>query len=241
MGIMKRYLKSRFDRLFASFAKKEDIDNLFIQLSCLLEIREIAGASLPLGPFSGWALFPDTLLTVLRDVRTRVNPRVIEFGSGESTIAIAAGLKAAKSGLLTTIEHDSDFADRVLKRLRQCNLADCVDLKVVPLRAYDPRWGFSGFTSYDLAGLDSDFDVAIIDGPIVSKFGAATRSIPLEWCAARLAGERVIYLDDALRAGEQSICKSLKARWPTVNIEYLVAEKGLAKITCDARVLADLR
>ena len=120
---------------------------------------------------------------ILRDIVERRAPLVLEFGSGKSTIAIAAALQST-GGSVVTIEHDRVFAEGVAKRLERHGLLERAEIRIVPLREYGQRHGLPRFQSYDLGGQEIDFDVAVIDGPIIT-FGAATRAVPLEWCVAR--------------------------------------------------------
>jgi len=227
---MKKYLKSWRERLIGPLATKADLDNLYLQLSSLMEIRNIIGPGVPLGPLRGWALSPDALLMILRDIMTRKVPRVLEFGSGESTIAIAASLRAVGSGTLTSIEHDADFAAAVGRRLNDLKLADHVDQRVVPLSSYESRFGLPAFKSYDLTRQTGDFDIALVDGPITPRFGAATRAVPLEWCLTRLSAQNAIYLDDAARWQERSVVDGLAGSFPAVEINFIATEKGLYRL-----------
>ena len=155
---------------------------------------------------------------------------MVEFGSGKSTIAIAAAIRAAGGGSLATIEHDSHFANTMQKRIVEARLKDFVDLRVVQMRKYEPRFGLAEHESYDLTSLDVDFDVALIDGPPVSQFGVATRSVPLDWCVARLDGDRVVYLDDAARDAEQKAIQCSKYDLSDFNVEMIDTEKGLLRL-----------
>ena len=118
--------RALFDRLNV-LARKADVDNIYTQLAALMEIRTVVGTSVPLGPFRGWAMSPDALLHVVRDVTARQAPRVIEFGAGESTIAIAAALKAGGSGSLVSIEHDAGIAAAIAARLAKDGFAVIVN------------------------------------------------------------------------------------------------------------------
>ena len=228
---MKTYLRSKLDSYFSSFARKADIDNLYLQLAAFTEIKDIVGPRVPVGPLRGWAIFPDALIVVLRDLSSLKAPKVIEFGSGESTIAIAATLKSFGRGSLLTIEHDGSFANKILERLNQYGLADCVELRLIPMRDYESFMGLSKFASYDLSGVETEFDVALVDGPIVGQFGGGTRAVPVNWCVERLAKGRVAYLDDAFRSTEKQVIAAIKKANPTLIAELLGTEKGLCKFT----------
>ncbi|MBL8908555.1 MAG: class I SAM-dependent methyltransferase [Rhizobiales bacterium] len=227
---MKTFIRSQLDRYFGRFAKKSDIDNLYRQLSALSEIRDLVGPKIPIGPLRGWALSPDALLTVLRDIAGRHEPRVVEFGSGESTIAIAAALRNSGAGSLVTIEHDEKFGAGIVARLNRLDLQGYVDFRFVPLRDYDGFGGFRPFRSYDLSNEDHQFDVALIDGPITDLFGDATRSVPLKWSLSRLTGGSNIYLDDAARSGERTIARQLRESGEVILEEHIDCEKGLLRL-----------
>lgn len=221
--------RALFDRLNV-LARKADVDNIYTQLAALMEIRTVVGTSVPLGPFRGWAMSPDALLHVVRDVTARQAPRVIEFGAGESTIAIAAALKAGGSGSLVSIEHDAGIAAAIAARLARYGLRPYADIRVVPIRSCAARDALPAFSSYDLTGVDVPFAVALIDGPAVGTFGSATRLVPLEWALARLDDGAAVYLDDAKRSDEVRVVKTAlsgRAGYETTEIE---AEKGLLRI-----------
>ena len=153
---------------------------------------------------------------------------MIEFGSGESTIAIAATLKSGGQGSLLTIEHDSFFADKARERLAQHGLADRVEVRIVPMHDYESCMGFPKFASYDLSGLETDLDVALVDGPIVGQFGEGTRAVPIRWCIERLAEGRVAYLDDAYRSAEKQVIAAIKRSNPNLIAEFCEAKRACA-------------
>jgi predicted O-methyltransferase YrrM len=228
---MKKFIRSKLDAYFAPFARKSDIDNLYAQLAALIEIKGLTGPQASIGPLRGWALSPDALVTVLREVVRRDAPQIVEFGASESTLALAATLKNGGSGSLTTIEHDADFAGKIQNRLRDYGLSDRVNFLTLPMREYESHRGLSKFMSYDLSRLDLDFDVALIDGPIAGQFGVHTRVVPLEWCAARLKSGGVVFLDDTSRPGETEIIGIVKKLQKRLATEFLDTEKGLCRLT----------
>ncbi len=229
------FLRSRFhryfDRRFEPLARKSDLDNIYAQFASLLNIRDIIGPDVvALGPLRGWAISPDSLEIILRDLHPRNAPKVLEFGAGESTIAISAMLKRMGCGSLITVEHDVYFAEKIIGRIKKTDLQMYSTIQIVPMRKYGTRLGLPEFTSYDLSDVDVDFDLALIDGPIMHQFGAATRSVPLDWCVNRLRNDCVIYLHDAARSEEASIVKGSKNKWLNVDLEMIGTEKGLLRL-----------
>lgn len=226
---MKPLVKYWLDRYFGRFATKADIDNLYRQLEALLEVRGVIGPGLVLGPLRRWALSPDALAIILRELRAWERPHVLEFGSGSSTIAIAAALKARGAGLLTSIEHDPKFAKDVIRRLAMANCTDYAEVMIVPVKDHLGEEETANFRSYDLNGFEAEFDIALIDGP-PTVFGAGGRYVPLNWVAQRLQGNRVAFLDDANRKYERLLTKRLIEDWPNIETELIPAEKGLLRM-----------
>jgi predicted O-methyltransferase YrrM len=224
-------LRTRVSEFFNRFATRADIDNLYLQISCLLEIRDILGGQTGIGPLRDWAISPDALLILLRAIERTPSPRIVEFGAGESTIAMAAALKRRGDGSLITIEHDEKFALEIRERLRSAGLESRADVRVVSLRQYPARWGLPAFQSYQMIPDGIPFDIALIDGPIAHVCGAGTRGVPLEWCISKLERGSVIYLDDAARRGERAILTSLCRAHPHLRAKQLGTERGIVELT----------
>jgi phospholipid N-methyltransferase len=197
------------------------------------------GSEPPIQTLRGWAISPDALAIILRDIRGRRDPKVIEFGAGESTLAVAALLDRMKSGALTTVEHDEKFRDEIAERLAFAGLRERVTFHTSAIRQYLGNCDFDSYESYDLSALDQRFDVALVDGPIVATFGMGTRATPLEWCLSRIGNSAAVYLDDANRAAERHVIECVRARWPHLECRLLDAEKGLARFRVQASVAAN--
>jgi predicted O-methyltransferase YrrM len=167
----------------------------------------------------------------VRDIRKRQSPKVVEFGSGASTIAIAALLQTMGEGELVTIEHDLDYLQLIESDLFEHGLNSFVDLRHLPMTRFSAEPPLTPYYSYDLCQLDAQFDVALVDGPITAKFGAAARLAPLEWCVGRLNSKGSVYLDDAARTEERQVVTSLLALHPDIKAENLDTEKGFVRLT----------
>ncbi|MGH7225899.1 MAG: hypothetical protein ACRELF_21990, partial [Gemmataceae bacterium] len=113
--------------------------------------------------------------------------------------------------------------------LSKNGLSDYGRLRTVSLCDYASLMGLQKLKSYDLAELELDFDIAIVDGPIAGQFGAATRAVPLDWCVTRLKSDSVIYLDDAARPGEMEVISRIKLAHEKVEAKFFRTEKGLCR------------
>jgi hypothetical protein len=71
-----------------ALARQSVLDNIYVQFAALLNVRDIAGPDVTLGPLRGMLLSPDSLQIILSDLLTRKTARPIELGAGESMIAM---------------------------------------------------------------------------------------------------------------------------------------------------------
>lgn len=229
---MKKFLRRQLDRYFGEFTRRRDIDNVYAQIAALLQVQEMLGSARCIGPLRGWALSPDALVIILRDVLSRNSPQIVEFGAGESTIALGSAIRNLGSGHLVTMEHDKDFAASIERRLRSCELLGQAEIRLIPFTDHPSQPGLPAFLSYDLSHQEVEFDVALVDGPISPIHGAGSRSVPLQWCLARLHPGQVIYLDDASRAEERTMIRAVAPAWPGCRFDMIETEKGLLRISC---------
>src|ERR1700741_4514927 len=101
------------------------------------------------------------LLSLLTDHILEHKPdRVVEFGTGASTLIIARALQKAGGGELISFDQHSDFVDSTRSWLADYGLE--ADLRAVPLMPSPDGW--PGL-SYDHARLPDGIDLLVIDGP----------------------------------------------------------------------------
>jgi hypothetical protein len=223
---MKSLLGKIRNRLFADLAKKQDIDSLYDQLNGLLQIQNAIQGKQVLRPLRGWAISPDALSWVLADLQERNQPTVIEFGSGQSTVILAAVLKH-RGGRLVSVEHDPEYSLVIQRQVAACGLSDYVETVHAPLI----QNGDPSTKTYDTSKISSiEVDLALIDGPPVMLGGANARLSPLLWAAAHLGPNGAIFLDDSNRSSEQGCIKSLIREYPKFTVIPRAAEKGLVEI-----------
>jgi glycosyltransferase involved in cell wall biosynthesis len=120
----------------------------------LVERRELT--------WGGWAIYRSTAVELVARLDARRPRRLLEVGSGTSTVVLAAWA-AARGAELVTLEHDPTCHAATRARLERLGLTGQVDLRLAPLQ---PRRCPDGtdhpWYSTDLAGT---FDYVFIDGP----------------------------------------------------------------------------
>lgn len=128
--------------------------------------------------------------------------RLIELGSGVSTVALARAAKAICGAVFFSLEHEHTYAEATETLLSGEGLSDVVHLIHAPIRlrkvgsyvglCYAPR----STSSWPV------FDFALIDGP-PARTGGRFMTLPLLW--PFLTEGAIVLLDDAGRADLEGI------------------------------------
>jgi hypothetical protein len=220
-------LLAKLVRQWLSVPTKLEADNLYRQLESVLGIYNLLNHNFLIGPLRSWAISPDAMQIILIDIAMRRPRQVVEFGSGQSTIAIAR-LLSTFGGSLASIEHDSTYYLHVHKLLDLFAIQDTVRCITRPLLPLSPDE-----TTYDLRDLPvTNPEVVLIDGPPGRK---KNRLAPLRWAYSNIAEGGVIYLDDYGRKEEQTCIGLLRQEFPDLILSSRQTEKVLAIIEKPAR------
>jgi len=184
----------------------------------------------PLPAPGGWAASTDLLGEVLRAVSERRPQRVVELGSGLSTLVIAAALRANGAGRLVSIDAEADYAASTREQLERQALTAWAEVRVAALKEMQ----FEGITRpwYDIAVLGdlAAIDLLLIDGPPTAlRADIRYPALPFFW--SRLNPGAIVLLDDAARAGEHDIARRWRAAFSQARHEYLRFEKGALRVT----------
>jgi len=156
-------------------------------------------------PWSTGAMRPAGLVVVANEVVHRGRTRLVECGSGASTVVLARLLRQRGAGSLVAVEHDGDWAALVTDLLRRESLEAIAQVVHAPLEG-DPPW----YAPAPLAALPAEIDLLVVDGPPAFHAGEEHRRAPaLEFFAPRLVDGATVVLDDLARPGEREIL----ARW----------------------------
>ncbi len=185
------------------------------------------GAPLPVP--GGWAASTDLLGEVLRVIAAQRPQRVIELGSGLSTLVIAAALRSNGGGHLFSIDAESDYAAATRAQLQRHGLSDWAEVRVAPLK----QLSFEDSTRpwYDISQLADlkDIDLLLIDGPpTLLRADIRYPALPYFW--NRLNPGAVVLLDDAARPAERAIASVWQQRFAGARFEHLRLEKGALRV-----------
>ncbi|CDG83277.1 class I SAM-dependent methyltransferase [Janthinobacterium agaricidamnosum] len=205
-------------------------DQLFRQVEALhnLQLELRLDKSLP--ATRGWAASPDFLLEVARNVLAAKPRKVLECGSGASTVVLARCLQLNGGGKLWSLEHDAAYAEQTRQQLARHGLSDWAEVLHAPL--HDGVTGIDGWPWYqhDILSSKEAIDMLVIDGPPQAVHQLARYPAgPVLFERLRLGGK--IFLDDAARPDEQQTLQRWKSEFPQFEHATRVCEKGCAVLT----------
>lgn len=209
----------------ARFIERRRYD--YREIEALIGLYRLIDPVLPLPPMRGWVISPDFALLLAGQVRGK--QRILELGSGTSTLISAYVMCAQGGGRIISLEHQPAFAQATRDLLAQHNLSPYAEVIDTPLTDYQlggKRWRW-----YDLScvGALRDVDLLTIDGPSqhnnlipMIRYPA----LPLLW--ETLQSGAHILLDDAKRRDEQRIIDVWKRDFALEELPMPDTEKGAA-------------
>jgi hypothetical protein len=163
-----------------------------------------------------WALDFETINYLEKDIKRLQPKKILEFGSGISTICLSQFLLeiygSETSVRIYSIEQDEKYAKDSKRLIKEYGHEKYVKIIYAPLRVTMVE-GIKCYT-YDLESMCQalkglGFEYCLIDGPSVSEFDGRFATLPLIKNYVRNGRARFV-LDDALRAKELFIAKKWK-------------------------------
>jgi hypothetical protein len=176
-------------------------------VSSLVQLRPLLKNYIP---FSSMAMSPAEIAKICNDVCINNRKKIVEFGSGASTVFIAKIMP--KDSLLYSVDHDEKWLAIVSGWLENEGLRDRVVMIHAPLEqmqvgTHHGKWYKRSVLE---ASLPADsIDCLIVDGPPAGASGheAMVRYPAVPVLKSSLAPNCTIYLDDAVRKGEKRIAE----------------------------------
>lgn len=181
----------------------------------------------PLPWMTGWAATPELATTLYELVRTHRPRRVVELGSGASTLVIAYALEQNGEGQLLSLDQDATYGAATARQLAAHGLeahATVVHAPLVEVPLEGKTW-----TWYDPQQLPQEgpVDLLVVDGPH-RELQQMARYPALPMLAGRLSPRAVVVLDDAHRKDERRIAETWAHRFKGMELTFLDSPKGTA-------------
>jgi hypothetical protein len=185
----------------------------------LQALEPLGGAYLP---WTGFALRPAAVMTVINELMLNRAASVLELGSGLSTVIAARFMRQCgpEGARIVSVDDNTEWLERVREYLERDGLTDLVELVHAPLVDWAPPDGADGAGGefplperwYDPAPIraavgEAQVDFLLVDGPRAKRTIARYPALPE--LSRHLAPTATVVLDDANRPGEVEIV----ARW----------------------------
>ncbi|TQE99629.1 MAG: class I SAM-dependent methyltransferase [Spiribacter salinus] len=230
-------LDERLPRAISQHSQKSSIATTR-QLEELLRLclrLELQPGALP--PTRGYAASPDFLNVLVDIVRERQPERVLELGSGVSSIVLGYLAEQHQAMAIFSIDHQEQYAEETRMRLSAAGVAGHVRVHVAPLREQTFFSERKLWYDWSRLPLDNEYDLIVVDGPPIDETGSKGREPVIELCGRALRVGGQVVFDDAYRPGEQSIIARL-AEEHGYTVSERVAEKGCVVLTKHSTPLA---
>ena len=184
-----------------------------------LLVRGLPATSFPPPP-TGWAASSDVLVALVRESRANHPVRVVELGSGVSTLVMANELARVGQGTLVSIDHDDVFASRTRDMIDAAGLPDLAEVRVASLAVQEI--GGSDGLWYDKTLLEDLEQVSLlfVDGP-PGMLSPGIRRSALDFFWPRMARHGRIVFDDAYRTDEKAFIDRWESSHPDCVVEWL--------------------
>lgn len=195
------------------------------QLESLLQIyHRYPQVKMPMPNTGGWAIDSQALAQVLSLVEEHKPKRILELGSGTSTIWVGY-LCQSFGGKLVTLDHLEHYLELTRTAVRRHELTEVIDSRLAPLEPTEIDGKTFQWYSTDALTDLAEIEMVIIDGPPAST-GPQARYPALPNVVDLLAPNALIVLDDAHRQDEADIVDSWLGTYP--DFEHI--EQGTSRL-----------
>ena len=183
------------------------------------------------------SITPETLTLIQQLIASLGARRVLELGSGLSTLLIANAFRRAGAGRVLSFDDDERWATQTSDTLTREGLGAFAEVRVAPL--VEVTAGGRRAPWYDLAGLGTDerFDLVVVDGPPAWKGDRLARLPALYELRRRLSDNGVLVLDDAARGGEAEIGRQWQRDFPDLHFRMVAIGRGLFVVSLQKSTL----
>ena len=186
--------------------------------------QQYPDVKLPMPSTGGFAIDSQALAHLLAVVEERQPRRILELGSGTSTIWLGY-LCRTYGGKLVSLDHLQHYLNLTRGAVDRHELHDVIETRLAPLEKTEcDERNFNWYASDAMADL-SEIDMLIVDGPPAAT-GPQSRYPSLPKLIEQLAPHATVILDDAHRDDEAEIVNSWLADYP----EFEHIEKGTSRL-----------
>src|SRR5699024_2159892 len=179
---------------------------------------------MPMPNSGGWAIDAQALGHMITLIEERKPQRILELGSGTSTIWLGY-LCRSFGGTVVTVDHLEEYLHKTRIAIDRHQLDDVIDSRLAPLEQVELSDGtYDWYAPASLADL-SNVDMVVIDGPPAAT-GPQARYPALPKLVELLSPNVTVVLDDAHRSDEAKIVEAWLDGFP----EFREIEQGTSRL-----------
>jgi len=179
---------------------------------------------LPMPNTGGFAIDAQALAHLVTLVEDRKPMKIVELGSGTSTIWLGY-LCQAYGGKLLSLDHLEHYLALTQSAIQRHELEETVECRLAPLEETESDGRVFNWYSADALADQSEIDLLIADGPPQAT-GPQARYPSLPKLISRLSPNAMVILDDAHRKDEAEIVKAWLDAFP----EFQRIEHGTSRL-----------
>lgn len=183
------------------------------EIEALSQLRPLLGVEGATPLLGGWAMDAAAIHALVGIVREKRPLRIVELGSGSSTVWLALALRSVGRGRIVSFDHLDIYGQRTSDAIKEQGLEDFAQVRVRRLVSLDLEG--EKFDWYDLHEDESlgPIDILLVDGP-PGGTGPMARfpALPILW--SQLARDALIIVDDASRPDERHMLESWREAFP---------------------------
>lgn len=205
----------------------EESEHQQYKFQCISELNTLLSLRSPLPPMTGWAATPELAITVLRQIQIHKPSRIVELGSGVTSLVSAYSLeKYNPSGRIISLDHDAEYADITRNQLKYHGLSDFVNLRTAPLKEVNVDGKIHQWYDTDACTFEQRIDLLVIDGPPV-KTEPHARYPALPVLKPFLSEHCTVILHDTKRKEESAIINMWLHEFPEFEADIKYTDKGI--------------
>jgi cell division protein FtsB len=191
------------------------------QVQAMLNLNQIIEIRHRLPPMGGWAASADFNLLVVQELINLRPRKVLECGSGTSTLLLALAVRQYDLPTkVIALEHLEQFRASTQRSLEQHGVADFAEVRLAPLVPVPvPDHATPWYSEQQWDDLD-DIGLLVVDGP-PSTTGKRPRYPAAPLLVPRMSSRAVIVVDDLIRPEDREVVQSWRGLLPDFDYEHL--------------------
>ena len=173
----------------------------------------------PLPLRTGWEARPGALNAAWELIRSERPARVLELGSGLSSLVMAYALEANGAGQLQALEDHEESATATRLLLTEHQLQHCAQVLDAPLSPLELNGTRCRWYSLSQLSSDSPVDLLFVDGP-AGDLAPMVRFPALPLLRDYLAEGAIILVDDTDREQERQMIERWLGDYPGLQLDH---------------------